>query len=298
MRETLLLAARGFAIGCADLVPGVSGGTVALVTGIYRRLLGVLANGASVAGRLVRGDRSGAARAWRLIEWRLAIAVGAGAVVAVVSLSRVVEDLLQDQPVRTSAAFFGLIAGAVVVAWRLIRAPGMLHLTVAGAVGVASFLLFGLRRSAIQDPDWHVFLAAGALGICALILPGVSGAFLLLAIGMYQNALRALNDLDLVSLASFILGAALGLVAFSRALAWLLDRYHDLVVATMVGLMLGSLRILWPWPNGLGDEHGAGATLLGAPGPDVAVPVSLATASALLVLAINALAERSTASGQ
>ena len=296
--ETVGLVLRGFAIGTADLVPGVSGGTVALVTGIYRRLLAAIGTGASSAGRMLSGDLPGAARALRQIDWRFLAPVVAGAVLAVAALAQVFEDLLQDHPVRAAAVFFGLIAGAVVVAWRLVRTPGMVHAVVAGAVGLTGFFLFGFRTAAISDPDWYVFVGAGALAVCAFILPGVSGSFLLLAIGMYQHVLGAINDLRLPSLVSFALGVAVGLGLFSRFLEWLLDRYHDLVVAAMIGLMIGSFRILWPWPAGLGDENGLGAAQLGAPGPDIAVPVSLALASALLVVGFATAAERSVAGDQ
>jgi len=283
-REAIGLVVRGLAIGAADLVPGVSGGTVALVTGIYSRLITAVGAGARGFGRLLRGDLAGTRRAFRSVDWRFLIPVAAGAVVSVAALARVVEGLLADHPVRTAAVFFGLIAGAIVVAWWLIRTPAVEHAALAAVLGAAAFVLFGLRGAALDDPAWYVFAAAGALAICAFILPGVSGSFLLLAIGMYQHVLGTVTDRRIGALLSFAAGAAVGLGAFSRLLGWLLDRYHDAVVAAMIGLMIGSFRILWPWPNGLGDEKGAGATILGAPGPDIVVPVALAAVSMILVV--------------
>ena len=293
--EQILLVLRGFAIGSADLVPGVSGGTVALVTGIYPRLLATIGCGALSVGRLMRGDLRGARQASRRIDWRFMISVVAGAALAVATLAQIVENLLRDHPVRAAAVFFGLIAGAVVVAWGLVRTPGTVHAVIAGVVGLVAFFLFGFRTSAVNDPDWYVFVGAGALGVCAFILPGVSGSFLLLAVGMYQHVLGAINDFRLASLMSFALGLLAGLGLFSRFLEWLLDRYHDVVVAAMIGLMLGSFRILWPWPSGLGDDSGAGATTLGVPGPDIAVPVLLAVVPCLLVVGFATWAERSVA---
>ena len=284
----LLLAIRGFAIGSADLVPGVSGGTVALVTGIYPRLVSAVDAGARSAGRVFKADFRGARRAAERIDWWFLTPVVVGAALAVVSLARVVEGLLRDHPVRTAAVFFGLIAGSVWLAWRIIREPRALHGVVAGLVGIGSFVLFGLRTSLVVDPGWYVFVGAGALAICAFILPGVSGSFMLLAIGMYQHVLAIINDARFAHLAAFAIGASVGLGLFSRVLHRLLDRHHDLVVATMIGLMLGSFRILWPWPAGLGDETGAGATVLGPPGPDLAVPVGLAAAAALMVVVFSA----------
>lgn len=283
---------KGFAVGSADLVPGVSGGTVALVTGIYPRLVGAIGTGALAAGRLLKADFKGALRAAGRVDWGFLAPVLVGAALAVVSLARLVEALLRDHPVRTAAVFFGLIAGAVWVAWKMIREPGVLHAGLAGLVGAAAFVGFGLRSSVVADPGWYVFVGSGALAICAFILPGVSGSFMLLAIGMYQHVLATITEARLADLALFAVGAAVGLGLFSRLLTWLLARYHDPVVAAMIGLMLGSFRILWPWPAGLGDETGAGATTLGTPGPDIVVPVVLAAASALVVVAISAWARR------
>ncbi len=265
---------------------------MALVTGIYGRLVASVGAGASGVGRLLRGNPAGAGRAFGRIDWRFLAPVAAGAVISVASLASVVESLLREYPVRTAAVFFGLIAGAIVVAWRLIRTPALAHVAVAATLGAAAFVLFGLRGAAVDDPEWYVFAGAGALAICAFILPGVSGSFLLLAIGMYQHVLGTVTDLRIGALLSFAAGAAVGLGVFSRFLEWLLGRYHDLVVAAMIGLMIGSFRILWPWPSGLGDEDGTGATILGAPGPDIVVPVALALASCLLVIGFATWARR------
>ncbi len=292
--KTAALAARGFAIGCADLVPGVSGGTVALVTGIYPRLVAAISTGAASVGRLIRGDLRGAISGAKQVEWRFLLPVIVGAGAAVATMASLVEDLLHQYPIRMAAVFFGLIAGSVIVAWHILRAPAFRHLVIALAIGTSSFVGFGLRRSVVGDPDWYLFLGAGALAICAFILPGVSGSFLLLAIGMYQQALSVVSDLRVGPLLVFALGAAVGLGLFSRLLQWLLDGYHDLVVAAMIGLMIGSFRILWPWPAGLGNEEGAGATVLGMPGSDVAVPVALATVSALAVIGFATWAARKT----
>ncbi len=137
------------------------------------------------------------------------------------------------------------------------------------------------------------FFGAGAVAICAFILPGVSGSFLLLSLGMYQAVLAAVNDREVTVILVFALGAAISLAVFSRILERLLERHHDAVTAVLVGLMIGSMRILWPWPNGLGDADGAGATVLGAPRGDIAVPVALAIAGAAVVLVVGRLAQRS-----
>ena len=283
---------RGFLMGSADVVPGVSGGTVALVTGIYPRLVGAISSGSRALGRLVKGDLRGAVSGLRAVEWSFLVPLVLGAALAVLTLARVIEDLLHDQPVRTAAVFLGLIAGTIVVAWGLLRRPGGAHLTVAAAVGVVAFVAFGFQSSTVAAPSLGIYFVSGALAICAFILPGVSGSFLLLAVGMYQAVLGSVNDRELVVIATFAAGAVLSLALFSQLLERLLERHHDLVTAALIGLMLGSLRILWPWPNGLGDENGVGATVLGAPSGDVVVPVILVVVAALIVIAVSRTAER------
>lgn len=277
---------RGLLMGAADLVPGVSGGTVALVTRIYPRLLSTLNAGAEAATLLLRGRVGAAGGVLRKVDWWFIVSLAVGAVMSVAALAGVIEMLLVEQPVRTAAVFFGLMAGAVGAAARLFRRPAFSHLLIAAAVGAVAFWGFGFQSAAVSAPSWWAFFLAGALGVCAFILPGVSGSFMLLSIGMYQPVIGALTGPDVPALAALALGLAIGLGAFSRLLNVLLARFHDRLLAVMIGLMVGSFRILWPWPHGLGDENGAGATVLSAPGPDVIVPLVLALLSAGAVTAL------------
>ncbi len=278
---------RGFAIGTADLAPGVSGGTVALVTGIYSRLVTAVGTCVRTVEYLMRTDLRRASRCFSNIDWTFLIAIAAGAGLAITTLAGMIENLLENHPVRTAAVFFGLISGAILVAWRLLKEPANIHFAISATVGVAAFILFGLGGASVPDPHWYLFMGAGAVAICAFILPGVSGSFLLLTVGMYQHVIGALNDRDTTMLLAFALGAATGLALFSRLLERLLASYHDLVVSTMIGLMIGSFRILWPWPAGLGDANGVGATTLGRPGPDLWIPVVLAIMSAIPVVGFS-----------
>lgn len=279
--------ARGCCMGAADIVPGVSGGTVALVLGIYERLVANVRLGAGVLGRLARGDGRGARAAFGAIEWTFILPLLAGIGAAVLVLASLIERLLDEQPVRLGALFFGLVAGSVVIAARLLRRPAAVHFVMAIAVGTAVALLFGLR-SATEGTEggsaslW-VFPLAGALAICAMILPGVSGSFLLVLIGMYGPVLAAVNERDLPPIALFGVGAVLGLAVFSSLLDRLLRTRHDQVLAVMIGLLLGSLRVLWPWPGG------TSSTTLAAPAGDVLVPVLLAGAGFALVVALGIL---------
>jgi putative membrane protein len=277
----------GFLMGSADVVPGVPGGTVALVSGIYARLIDAIRDAARAAGWLLRGRVGDGVRGLREVDWILLVPLLAGILAAVLTLASVVEHLLEDEPVKLAGLFFGLVGGSVVVARGLLRRPDRGHLALIAVVAVVLFVALGLRGATTAEaaetataPLW-AFPASGAVAICAMILPGVSGSFLLVMLGMYGDVLGAVNDRDLLPLALFLAGCVVGLAAFSRLLAWLLDHHHDRVVATMIGLMLGSVRILWPWPGG------TATTALGAPGGDVLVPVALAAGGFLLVLGLG-----------
>lgn len=286
MRQSPLQILRGVLMGTADVVPGVSGGTVALVLGIYERLLANVRAGAAVLSAALRGRLGEAwSRAGR-IEWVWLVSLVAGIGLAVVTLAHTIEVLLEEQPVRMAALFFGLVGGSVVVATRLLRRPVPAHGAAAALVGVAAFWLLGLRSGPVDDPSLLVYLGAGAVAICAMILPGVSGSFLLLMLGMYDNVLGAVTDRDVAVLGVFLVGCVVGLAAFSTLLHWLLARWHDLVMAALIGLMLGSLRVLWPWPEG---TEGTSMTW---PEGDVLVPVLIALAGFGAVTAISGLADR------
>ena len=288
---------RGFTMGAADIVPGVSGGTVALVLGIYERLIDNVHNGASALRSLITGDIDGFRAALARVEWVWLGSLLVGVLAAIAALSSLLENLLNDHPVRMAGLFFGLVVGSLTVAWRLIRRVDPAAVITMVATAVVLFVLLGLRADTevaagaaeIVSKPWWVFMLAGALAICAMILPGISGSFILVMIGMYTEVLGAVNDRDLVVLAATAAGAVVGLASFSTVLNWALEHHHDLVMAAMVGLMLGSLRVLWPWPNG---TH---TTRLGSPSADVLVPVLLAAAGAVLVVGVERFATRDTA---
>lgn len=278
--------ARGFAMGAADVVPGVSGGTVALVLGIYERLVSNVHGGASVLGRLLKGDVRGAVDQLRRIEWMFLVPLLAGIGVAVLSLAHVIEVALEDHPVPMGALFFGLVTASAVVAWRLLAHVDAARLAVMVAAAVATFFVLGLTAGERDDAHLAVVFAAGALAICAMILPGVSGSFLLLAVGMYELVLGAVSDRELAVVAVFASGCVVGLALFSSALSWALENHRDTVLAGLTGLMVGSLRVLWPWP--VGTEQ----TGLAAPGEQWGLALVVAVCAAGLVLVVAAVGRR------
>jgi len=247
-----LTAVRGFFMGAADIVPGVSGGTVALVFGIYEQLLDNVRRGARALGSLLRLDGAGFVSHLRSVEWSFLLPLLTGIGMALLALSAVIERLLRDRPEEMAGLFLGLVLGSVVVAWRLLHSTTAADVTAMAAVAAATFVLLGFQSGPVADPSLPVYFGAAAIAICAMILPGISGSFLLLMMGMYATVLSAVHDRDLVVIAVFGLGATVGLALFSSALGYLLDHHHDPVIGALIGLMIGSIRVLWPWPNGVG----------------------------------------------
>ncbi len=246
-------------MGAADLVPGVSGGTIALVIGIYERLIASVREGSLALASLIRADFGKLRHHFRSVEWTFLLPLLAGIMTAVVSLARLLEHQLETNPEIMAGGFFGLVVGSVLIAWRLLRSPGPTHVAIALAVATVLFLLLGLGGdSVVSDPTILAFFGAGALAICAMILPGISGSLILLLIGMYAPVLAAVNDQEYLTLGIFVAGATIGLALFSQVLHWSLQHHHDVVLAALVGLMAGSLRVLWPWPEGV-DSSAIGA---------------------------------------
>lgn len=293
MKYTPLHILRGFLMGAADVVPGVSGGTVALVLGIYERLVESIRSGSSALGHMIRGDWPGMRQWLHRVDWGFLIPLLGGILLAVLSLARILETLLHDYPEEMAGAFTGLIAGSVVIAWRLVRRWHPVALTVAGGMAVATFYFLGLREGTsdetvtqLADPALWAFFLAGAVAICAMILPGVSGSFLLVILGMYGPVLEAVNERSFVTLAVMVAGMVLGLALFSQLLSWALSHHHDTVVAALIGLMAGSLRVLWPWPDGLDS------TVLGRPDENLIGVVGLTVLGLVVVVLLGRLGTR------
>jgi putative membrane protein len=283
-------------MGTADIVPGVSGGTVALVVGIYDRLIRNVHAGAQVLKVALQGRFGEIGARLRAVEWVWLISLLVGILLAVAVLSSVLSRLLEEQPVRTSALFLGLVTGAVVVAWRLLSTVDVAAIALMIASAVVLFVVLGLRSATESDSDkvvtqplW-VFFLAGAIAICAMILPGISGSLILVMLGMYSEVLGAVTERDVAALGATALGCIVGLALFSTLLNWLLEHHHNLVIAAMIGLMIGSTRVLWPWPGG------TATTELSWPSGDVVVPVLLILAGFVVVLGVELAGQRLTRS--
>lgn len=281
-----LQVGRGFCMGAADVVPGVSGGTVALVFGIYERLVANVRQGARALGRAGRLDLKGTLARLGEVDWWFLVPLLVGIGLAIATLAHAIEVALEEHPVPMAALFLGLVAASAVVASRMVEAWGTRRVAVLAVSTVVTALVLGLQSGERLDAPLWAFGLAGALAICAMILPGVSGSFLLLAVGMYELVLDAVTDRDLLVLGVFTLGCVIGLGLFSSALSWALEHHRDTVLAALVGLMIGSLRVLWPWPSGIDNVE------VGAPAEQWGLALAIGTVAFLAVIVLSEVAER------
>lgn len=285
--QTFRTVVGGFLMGTADLVPGVSGGTIALVLDIYERLVNSIREGSSALGHVIKFDLEEARTHLKLVEWGFLLSLLGGIVVAVALLASFLERQLEERPTVLAGLFLGLVAGSVVIAWKLIKSPTMKHVAIGAVVGLTLFALLGFGEGTVAaDPSYLAFFGAGALAISAMILPGISGSLILLMLGMYAPVLSAVSDRDFAIIAVVGLGAIVGLALFSQLLNWALKTHHDSVLAALVGLMAGSTRVLWPWPDGVFSAE------LGAPTDDLLAVTAAAVIGVIVVYLISRLADR------
>ena len=247
---------RGMMMGAADIVPGVSGGTIAFITGIYDTLLGsIRAVDLVFLRKLFALDIRDA---WEHVNGGFLLALLLGIATSIFSLARLISWVLENHPVPLWAFFFGLILASALVLLRQVEtwtAPRLLCLL----VGVAVALSIALSPMMSLDVGLAGVFLSGFLAICAMILPGISGSFILLLLGKYEFVISAVNTRDIPSLMLIAIGAVIGLVTLAQLLAWLFKHYHDVTIAVLIGFMAGSLRKIWPWKEVVEtaiDRHG------------------------------------------
>ena len=258
----IVLALNGCAMGMADVVPGVSGGTIAFISGIYEELLDSIRSVDATALRLLLRFRL--AEFWRHINGRFLLPVLLGIAVAIFSLARLMTYLLTNHPIGIWSFFFGrIVASALLVARQIGRWDW--RTVLAFAVGAAAAWWITVATPAETPDDWWFVMLSGAIAICAMILPGISGAFILLLLGKYQYIMHAVGEFDIPVIAVFVIGAAAGIISFSHLLSWLLKHWHDVTVAVLMGFMVGSLNKVWPWKETVEtylDSHGVAQPLV------------------------------------
>ena len=261
----LILYLKGMLMGAADLVPGVSGGTIALITGIYKELLESI-NSISLSN-LKLWKQQGLKSVWKKINGPFLIAVFGGILSSILLLSRLLEWLIENHPLVLWSFFFGLLIASIIYLFRAELSFSVLTLLYVCFGAVISFLVTQLNGGANQSNLWYLFLS-GFIGISAMILPGLSGAYILVVMGVYQTVLsnlRIAQDLifnfdqtQFINTASilgvFILGILVGIKVFAKFLSWLLNHYPQRSIAVLVGLMIGALHKVWPWQNTVADS--------------------------------------------
>ncbi len=291
----LVLGLKGFCMGAADVVPGVSGGTMAFILGIYEELISALRSFDTRFVRLL--IRLRLCEAMERVRWGFLVSVGVGILAAIFSLARGLGWLLVNQPVLIWSFFFGLISASVFTVSRRITRWSAAALACLFSGAALIYALVGMVPMETPQAPWFLFLS-GALAVCAMILPGISGAFILVLLGKYLFVLEAVNQREIAVLGIVAAGAAFGLLSFARVLGWLFRRYHDATIALLTGLMLGSLRKVWPWKDtASGDIAYQGNAMPRAWNAEAAWALGLALLGCLVVLLVYWWGERRRTGG-
>ena len=252
--EYILTAVKGACMGAADVIPGVSGGTIAFIMGIYDKFVASLA---AINAEAVKLFFTGKFKEfWRHINGGFLLSLVVGIGISVISLATVMQTLLSDFPIQTWAFFFGLIVASSIFILRGISGWGLREILFLIGGVVLGVVICTLSPTQTPDALWFIFLS-GAIAICAMILPGISGSFILLILGKYQYILGAVSDLvagqnvvgNLLIIGVFAIGAVVGILSFSKFLHWLLSRWHKQALIILAGFIIGSLVKIWPWNN-------------------------------------------------
>lgn len=243
-KKNISIILKGMAMGAADVVPGVSGGTIAFITGIYEELITSISNiNFSLIG-ILRKD--GFAAFWEKINGNFLLSLLIGILISIFSLMKLTHYLIENHPIYIWSFFFGLVAASVwyvgkqIEKWNLINSLGLI---------LAAIIAYGITflTPAHEETSLAYLFLCGALAICAMILPGISGAFILVLLGAYENISYAVSEFDLVTIVVVGAGAIVGLLSFSKLLKWLFNNYKNLVLAVLTGFIAGSLNKIWPW---------------------------------------------------
>ena len=235
-------------MGIADAVPGVSGGTIAFITGIYEELLHSLNEIDRDALGLLTKLRL--AELWKKINGNFLLTVSAGVITSLLVLVSIIFNLIVHYPVLISSFFFGVIFASVALVLKEIKAWGYKPIVTFFVSAVIGYFITTLSPATTPDTYWFVFIC-GALAICSMIFPGISGAFILVLLGKYQFMITSLVEFNMGVILTFALGGAIGLLSFARLITWVLDHYHHVTVAVLAGFILGSLNKVWPWRKGM-----------------------------------------------
>ncbi|KZN38946.1 hypothetical protein N480_12000 [Pseudoalteromonas luteoviolacea S2607] len=243
-RDYIWLFFKGAGMGAADVVPGVSGGTIAFITGIYARLLAAIKSvDLSALQMVLKGQFK---EAWQHVDGSFLLAVFGGLFTSALSLAKIITYLLEHHQQLVWSFFFGLIIASFIYIAKQVDKWQAQHIASCILGAALAYVITAMSPAEAQAQTWFYFVA-GSIAICAMILPGISGSFILLLLGMYGHVLTAINNKELVLIGLFLLGCICGLMMFSRFLSWLLSKYEQVTFALLSGFLIGSLNMLWPW---------------------------------------------------
>ncbi len=247
IKDYLLISAKGLGMGAADVVPGVSGGTVAFITGIYEELLTSISNINFKALKVLKNE--GIKAFWKHVNGWFFTSLLVGLGIGFVGLAKVSKYLMEHEPIALWSFFFGLVAASIFYVGKEVKEKDVkAGIGFLLGAGIAYYVTIIPPLVGGSDSAFMMFFA-GMIAICAMILPGISGSFILLILGAYQTLMIAIDKLDFVVIVVFIAGAIIGLLSFSRVLKWLFEKYESLTIAILSGFLLGSLNKLWPWKH-------------------------------------------------
>jgi putative membrane protein len=248
LKDYILLFLKGMGMGGADIIPGVSGGTIAFITGIYEELLDSIKSFDKGAIQLLLSGRF--ADFWKHINGKFLIILFGGIFMSILSFAKLIHYLLNHHPIELWSFFFGLIIISALLVTRQIKKWSLI-VVLAGLFGIVIAYFITSATPATTPDNYFFIFISGAVAICAMILPGISGSFILLILGKYEFIIESVKDMNLLVILVFGIGCAVGLLSFSRFVSWLLHNYHNITVALLAGFMLGSLNKIWPWKETL-----------------------------------------------
>jgi len=244
-KEYIVISLKGMAMGAADVVPGVSGGTIAFISGIYEELLNSISSFNFSLINVFKNE--GFKSVWIKVNGNFLVSLFVGILISVLSLAKLIESMLENHPIVIWSFFFGLVLASIIYIGKQITkwTKGSVLCSILGAI-LAFYITTLNPMVSVNSSPWFLFFA-GMIAICAMILPGISGSFILVLLGAYKPVLNALNTKDFVSIIIFLVGAVLGLLSFSKILKWLFSTYKNYTLATLTGFIIGSLNKIWPW---------------------------------------------------
>ena len=249
LKEYIVIGLKGMAMGAADVVPGVSGGTIAFISGIYEELLASISNVNFQLLKTLKSD--GIKAAWKQVNGSFLLALFIGIFISIISLAKTIKWLLENEPILLWSFFFGLVLASIMYIGKQISKWNTKAIIILIIGAFVAYYITTLNPLVTENSSLLFMFLAGSIAICAMILPGISGAFIMVLLGAYKPILSALNDRDYKTVATVFLGAIVGLLVFSKILKWMFTNYKNYTLAILTGFIVGSLNKIWPWKETL-----------------------------------------------